>query len=118
MGIESKIRNLEQDLFYTDSFSTFESLLMSEALLDTMCTHLERTQEGLLESYRKVSTIISPVVGDNSWKDGITDAMRSEPSVERVVEKASTTVLKLELRGQPLLLGHGLVRRRLLWLLT
>ena len=98
---DQEIASLKQDLYHEDSYSTFEVLLHDEGLIDIMAAHLSAAKGPLMASTRKVADMLAPCAAENSWKRDLD----KDDSVEKVLNTATNTILKLELRGAALKLG-------------
>lgn len=89
------------ELVDLQSGEAFEPFTSSPVILDTMSQHILIVREPLLNHLRKVSAVLAPVIGENSWKRDLSP----DSSLEDVQKKALATLLRMETKGAALNLG-------------
>ena len=98
MTMFEKMEEAQSELFMLDSFTSFEPLLSSHVLLDTMSAHCVARTEPLKAAAKPLLTVVQKVALDNSWKA----AFNREHTVEDILKQGVRTLLKLDVKGQAL----------------
>ena len=89
------------DLLTFDSESTFMPLFTSEMAFDTLSRHVVLLRQPVSSSRNHLVTALATVAWDHCWKASLT----AESTLESVLDRATQTILKLELKGASLILG-------------
>ena len=95
-----KCEESRMELFTLDAITSFEPLLSSHVMLDTMSAHCVARTEPLKAAAKPLLTVLQKVCLENSWKAKFTP--ESEHTLEDVLKQGVRTLLKLDVKGQAL----------------
>ena len=96
-GPSERFAALSAELVGMDTYSIFQPIMEADVLYDSMSKSLVAMRQRLEKMVPEAQEIIDPVQGENDWKKDLAE----DCSLQDVIGKASSTLLKTRVKGQP-----------------